>query len=56
MSRPASLTNGRYRGALAARIVVVLLVAVMLAGCGKKGNPLPPPGEKNEYPKPYPKE
>jgi predicted small lipoprotein YifL len=56
MSRTFSLTNGRHRGALAARIVVVLLVAVLLAGCGKKGNPLPPPDEPNAYPKPYPKE
>jgi predicted small lipoprotein YifL len=37
-----------------AQIVIVVMVAVMLAGCGKKGNPLPPPGEPNTYPRTYP--
>ena len=54
MTRPACPSN-RRRGGLAAQIVAALLVAVLLAGCGKKGNPLPPPGGPNEYPKPYPK-
>ena len=54
MTRPARPSK-RRPGALAAQIVVALLVAVLLTGCGKKGNPLPPPGEPNEYPKPYPK-
>ena len=40
--------------AAAARIAVVLMVAVLLAGCGKKGNPSPPPGEQNTYPRQYP--
>ena len=40
----------------AVRIAVVLLVAAMLAGCGKKGNVQPPPGEPNHYPRPYPLE
>ncbi len=42
--------------AVAARILVVLLVAVLLAGCGKRGNPTPPPDEPNTYPRPYPNE
>ncbi len=39
-----------------ARIVLALMVAVMLAGCGKKGNPEPPAGEPNTYPQGYPKQ
>jgi len=37
-----------------AQIVIVAMVAVMLAGCGKKGNPMPPPGAPNTYPRTYP--
>jgi predicted small lipoprotein YifL len=39
-----------------AQIVMVVMVAVMLAGCGKKGNPVPPPGEPNTYPRLYPQQ
>ena len=38
------------------RIVALLLIAVALAGCGKKGNPLPPPGVPDTYPRTYPSE
>jgi predicted small lipoprotein YifL len=38
-----------------AQIVLALMVAAMLAGCGKKGSPTPPPGEPNTYPTVYPK-
>jgi predicted small lipoprotein YifL len=34
--------------------LILLLVAVALAGCGKKGNPQPPPDEPNTYPRVYP--
>jgi predicted small lipoprotein YifL len=37
-----------------AGLVLVLMVTAMLAGCGKKGNPEPPPGEPNTYPRTYP--
>lgn len=35
-------------------ILIVAVFAVGLAGCGKKGSPEPPPGEKSEYPRTYP--
>jgi predicted small lipoprotein YifL len=56
MSRSPASTPIRPRSAAAARIIVVLMVAVMLAGCGKRGNPSPPPGEPNTYPRTYPSE
>jgi hypothetical protein len=34
--------------------IVVLLVGLALAGCGKKGDPQPPPGVPNTYPRTYP--
>jgi len=37
-----------------ARVLVLLLIALALAGCGKKGNPQPPPGEPDTYPRTYP--
>jgi len=37
-----------------ARALVLLLIALSLAGCGKKGNPQPPPDEPNTYPRTYP--
>jgi predicted small lipoprotein YifL len=35
-------------------VVGVMLVAITLAGCGKKGPPGPPPGVPNTYPQNYP--
>jgi len=35
---------------------LLLLLALPLAACGKKGAPEPPPGEKNTYPRTYPSE
>jgi predicted small lipoprotein YifL len=39
---------------LTSQVALVLLVAVALTGCGRKGNPQPPPGEQNQYPRTYP--
>jgi predicted small lipoprotein YifL len=33
-----------------------LVFTIVLAGCGKKGPPEPPPGEPATYPRPYPSE
>ncbi len=37
-------------------ILAMLLIAVTLAGCGKKGAPSPPAGVPNTYPQNYPRE
>jgi predicted small lipoprotein YifL len=37
-----------------ARVLIPLLIALALAGCGKKGNPQAPPGEPDTYPRTYP--
>jgi predicted small lipoprotein YifL len=39
---------------VAIRLIAVLLIAVALAGCGKKGAPQPPPDEPNTFPRSYP--
>ena len=38
------------------RALAVLLITAALAGCGKKGNPQPPPDVPNTYPRTYPSE
>ena len=55
MSRSPDPIPG-HRTAVAARIIVVLMIAAVLAGCGKKGNPVPPAGEPVTYPQTYPKQ
>lgn len=49
-------TTGKTPGAwfVATRVALVLAVALMLTGCGRKGNPQAPPGEPNTYPRTYP--
>ncbi len=37
-------------------ILVLFLVAGALAGCGRKGDPQPPPGVPNTFPRTYPSE
>jgi len=36
--------------------LIAVIVVLMLAGCGKKGTPHPPPDEPNTYPRVYPSE
>jgi predicted small lipoprotein YifL len=38
------------------RFVALLTVVLALAGCGKKGPPVAPPGEPDTYPRVYPNE
>ncbi len=35
-------------------LLAFALLALSLAGCGKKNEPLPPKGVPNTYPRPYP--
>jgi hypothetical protein len=35
-------------------LLVICLITLALAGCGKKGNPQAPPGEPDTYPRTYP--
>ncbi len=37
-----------------ATVLFLIIVATGLAGCGKKGNPQPPPDVPNTYPRTYP--
>jgi predicted small lipoprotein YifL len=37
-----------------ARVFILLVVALALAGCGKKNAPQPPPDVPNTYPRTYP--
>ena len=54
MSRNPAAIPTRRRDTAATRIIVVLMVAALLAGCGKKGNPMPPAGEPVTWPRSYP--
>jgi predicted small lipoprotein YifL len=54
MNGSAPATPTRY-GAIATRLVIVLMAAALLTGCGKKGNPVPPADEPVTYPQGYPK-
>ena len=36
------------------RVLILFLVVLALAGCGKKGAPQPPPDEPNTFPRTYP--
>jgi predicted small lipoprotein YifL len=40
--------------AVVSRVLVLLVVVLALAGCGKKGAPQPPPDEPNTFPRTYP--
>jgi len=55
---PLAVGDSRLRGNDAGKrrvmVIAVVLVAMTLAGCGKKGPPGPPPGVPNTYPQNYP--
>ncbi len=44
------------RRAVAGLAVVALVLALALAGCGRKNSPVAPPGVPDTYPRPYPSE
>jgi predicted small lipoprotein YifL len=52
--------DSRFRGndglKKRALVIGVVLAAMTLAGCGKKGPPGPPPGVPNTYPQNYPQQ
>ena len=41
---------------LIARILMLLVLLLPLAACGKKNAPVAPPDEPNTYPRSYPRE
>ena len=45
---------GLLRKRPGAAFLLVLLLGLALAACGKKNAPQPPPGVPNTYPRPYP--
>ena len=46
--------SGKPMSGKIARVLVLVLVVLVLAGCGKKGAPQPPPDEPNTFPRTYP--
>jgi predicted small lipoprotein YifL len=55
LSPPEAVRQMRERG-LCYLALLPLVFTIVLAGCGKKGLPEPPPGEPTTYPRPYPSE
>jgi len=37
-------------------VLVALVLAIALTGCGRRSQPEPPPGVPNTFPRPYPSE
>lgn len=56
MNRDTGTARESRRNGAAARIVTVIIIGLLLAGCGKKGNPSPPPDQPSTYPRSYPRE
>ena len=48
--------KGARRPTAAALTIAALMIVLALGGCGRKGNPQPPAGEPNTYPRAYPSE
>jgi hypothetical protein len=46
--------SGKNRRPFGAAAVILVMLGLALAGCGKKNAPQPPPGVPNTYPRPYP--
>ena len=46
--------SGKPMSGKTTRVLVLLVVVLALAGCGKKGAPQPPPDEPNTFPRTYP--
>ena len=46
--------RGVLTRAVLVRVALVIVVAVALSGCGKKGVPQPPPDAPNTFPRTYP--
>ena len=55
-SRSTRVPNAICFGSGIRRLLVVLLIALALTGCGKKGGLQPPPDEPNTFPRSYPRE
>ena len=55
LSPPQAERRMRERG-FCHLALLSLVFTIILAGCGKKGPPEPPPGEPATYPRPYPSE
>jgi hypothetical protein len=55
LSPPQTERRARERG-FCHLALLPLVFTIVLAGCGKKGPPEPPPGEPATYPRPYPSE
>jgi hypothetical protein len=45
---------GHWRGRVRAFCAIAFILPPMLAGCGKRGEPIPPPDAPVTYPRPYP--